>query len=572
MARAPLKLDWGDLLPGRGEAPPPEVEVVASGGGGGGASGEDAEELARLSDREIEERIRRLDDLDLSMSRKLRDDGEKLRRSRSKLQDELQRRRVIARDMKEVEACERVTISKNKGSSAWFDVFNSCFQSSSPSRSTRKFESQERAPSTTGLGHLGSDKSRSLRIGRRISQLLTKTSSSNLSSKCSAHDFQQSISNVGCNDTDSEHFSRRDKNVASCNKRRKACNPVGSSNSDVQRAQEVVLLDDDDDVQPIESIEEDIYEKGQSSSQDAAVDLTELACTSGREPKIYYPSRNDPEAFELTYSDIKCLDPESYISSPIMNFYIQYLQRSLSHGVKPKGDYHIFNTYFYKKLEEALSRKSLVDAGVRKHMGANIHLFHGDANIHFQKLRRWWKGVNIFQKAYIFLPIHGHMHWSLIIICIPAKEDESGPIILHLDSLGLHPSSPIFNTVKRFLEEEWHHVIKNVTPDLPISERVWERLPSEIQANKVAVPQQKNEYDCGLFVLYFIERFIREAPERLRTEDLAMFGRSWFKPEMASELRQRIRKLLLEEFESSRLEGLAESNSSESDVEQESDS
>lgn len=36
------------------------------------------------------------------------------------------------------------------------------------------------------------------------------------------------------------------------------------------------------------------------------------------------------------------------------------------------------------------------------------------------------------------------------------------------------------------------------------------------------VPQQKNEYDCGLFVLYFIERFIREAPERLRTEDLAM--------------------------------------------------
>ncbi|OAY82693.1 Ubiquitin-like-specific protease 1D [Ananas comosus] len=514
MARAPLKLDWGDLLPGRGEAPPPEVEVVASGGGGGGgggASGEDAEELARLSDREIEERIRRLDDLDLSMSRKLRDDGEKLRRSRSKLQDALQRRRVIARDMK------------------------------------------ERAPSATGLGHLGGDKSRSLRIGRRISQLLTKTSSSNLSSKCSAHDFQQSISTVGCNDTDSEHFSRRDKNVASCNKRRKACNPVGSSNSDVQKAQEVVLLDDDDDVQPIESIEEDIYEKGQSSSQDAAVDLTELACTSGREPKIYYPSRNDPEAFELTYSDIKCLDPESYISSPIMNFYIQYLQRSLSHGAKPKGDYHIFNTYFYKKLEEALSRK-------------------GDANIHFQKLRRWWKGVNIFQKAYIFLPIHGHMHWSLIIICIPAKEDESGPIILHLDSLGLHPSSPIFNTVKRFLEEEWHHVIKNVTPDLPISERVWERLPSEIQANKVAVPQQKNEYDCGLFVLYFIERFIREAPERLRTEDLAMFGRSWFKPEMASELRQRIRKLLLEEFESSRLEGLAESNSSESDVEHESDS
>ena len=36
------------------------------------------------------------------------------------------------------------------------------------------------------------------------------------------------------------------------------------------------------------------------------------------------------------------------------------------------------------------------------------------------------------------------------------------------------------------------------------------------------VPQQKNEYDCGLFVLYFMERFIEEAPERLRKKDLAM--------------------------------------------------
>lgn len=28
-------------------------------------------------------------------------------------------------------------------------------------------------------------------------------------------------------------------------------------------------------------------------------------------------------------------------------------------------------------------------------------------NARFAKLRRWLKGVNIFQKAYVFLPIHG---------------------------------------------------------------------------------------------------------------------------------------------------------------------
>lgn len=35
------------------------------------------------------------------------------------------------------------------------------------------------------------------------------------------------------------------------------------------------------------------------------------------------------------------------------------------------------------------------------------------------------------------------------------------------------------------------------------------------------VPQQKNDYDCGLFVLFFIRRFIEDAPQRLKKKDLA---------------------------------------------------
>lgn len=36
------------------------------------------------------------------------------------------------------------------------------------------------------------------------------------------------------------------------------------------------------------------------------------------------------------------------------------------------------------------------------------------------------------------------------------------------------------------------------------------------------VPQQKNEYDCGIFMLYYIERFIRLAPERFTRDNLSM--------------------------------------------------
>jgi hypothetical protein len=69
------------------------------------------------------------------------------------------------------------------------------------------------------------------------------------------------------------------------------------------------------------------------------------------ESKIYYPSRSesffvievsvhreitsiqsdililvdriDPEAVELTYSDMKCLEPEEYLKSPVINFCLQ---------------------------------------------------------------------------------------------------------------------------------------------------------------------------------------------------------------------------------------------------------
>ncbi|KAH6770776.1 hypothetical protein C2S52_015579 [Perilla frutescens var. hirtella] len=223
-----------------------------------------------------------------------------------------------------------------------------------------------------------------------------------------------------------------------------------------------------------------------------------------RETRIYYPSRNDPKAIEICYSDMECLAPETYLSSPIMNFYIRYLQKTTSPSAERKHDYHIFNTYFYEKLKQDVLTKTE----------------QTDREASFFKFRRWWKGMNIFEKAYIFLPIHESLHWSLVIICIPNKEDESRPIILHLDSLGLHSSRSIFSNVKSFLIEEWKFLRKEeVLPKPPIAMNIWNRLSRKIDEKVIEVPQQRNEYDCGLFVLFFMERFIEEAPERLKKQN-----------------------------------------------------
>lgn len=41
------------------------------------------------------------------------------------------------------------------------------------------------------------------------------------------------------------------------------------------------------------------------------------------------------------------------------------------------------------------------------------------------------------------------------------------------------------------------------------------------------VPQQENDYDCGLFVLFYMQRFIDEAPKRLQKKDLSMVSHNF---------------------------------------------
>ncbi|KAD0572588.1 hypothetical protein E3N88_44041 [Mikania micrantha] len=166
-----------------------------------------------------------------------------------------------------------------------------------------------------------------------------------------------------------------------------------------------------------------------------------------KDVKVYYPSRDDPDAVEVNYDYMACLAPEAYISSIIMNFYIRYLQQPSSPSKSATCHYHFFNTYFYNKLEK-LSYKE-------------------DS---FLKFRKWWKGVNLFEKAYILLPVHENVHWSLVIICFPNKEDELGPILLHLDSLGLHDSKLLFDNITRRVQESQREGINLICQELGMLE------------------------------------------------------------------------------------------------------
>ncbi|KAH9708972.1 ubiquitin-like-specific protease 1D [Citrus sinensis] len=270
-----------------------------------------------------------------------------------------------------------------------------------------------------------------------------------------------------------------------------------SKNPRLRKEQNLVLLDED------ESPVEDASEESEGSLH---IETTEQADE--------FAEWVDPESVEICYTDINHLAPAAYLTSPIMNFYIRYLQLQASPTNRAIRDCHFFNTYFYRFCKPF----KLESEGNTETARASVH-------------------------------------WSLVIICIPDKEDESGPIILHLDSLKLHCSLSIFSNIRSFLKEEWNYLKQEVSPsDLPIAERIWQHLPRRIDDRIIPVPQQKNDYDCGLFVLFFMERFMEEAPERLKKKDLAMFGKRWFRPEEASGLRIKIRNLLKKQFQISSAE------------------
>ncbi|XP_078442457.1 ubiquitin-like-specific protease 1D [Wolffia australiana] len=498
MGKKPLQIPWRNLLSDRERQEGREAEIPS----------EEPNFSSCMTDQELADGIERHHKhLSSDVALKLPDGGSKLKMRLKMMEEERDRRQnlVCSVSEKDGEKCKDGGRPKRRKSPGSFGSrFSELLEKKVTSRNHeahRKELSVMCKDGSSDVGRLGWKKHKS-KGSSRSSPFRSPRGVTSRDRRKSGGIKPQGIGVFGGS------FLQQEKGCTSYfSERRKS--PEKSLNCNPMKVQDVVLLD----------------EEAQQVDQPRKGEETDDGLLSIKEKKVYFPSRDHPECVELCHSDLKCLEPESYLSSNIMNFYILYIQREMSSSGKPNEEYHFCNTYFYRKLEEATSKK-------------------GEIRKHLTKLRRWWKGVNIFEKSYIFLPIHGDLHWSLVIICIPAKQDQFGPIVLHLDSLRFHSSAQILDNVERYLKEEWAYLEETTPQDLPISKRPWLNLPKMIEKTRIAVPQQKNDYDCGLFVLYFMERFIEAAPARLSREDLAMFGKKWFDPEEASGMRQRLRDLL----------------------------
>ncbi|KAE9595063.1 putative Ulp1 peptidase [Lupinus albus] len=248
--------------------------------------------------------------------------------------------------------------------------------------------------------------------------------------------------------------------------------------------------------------------------------------------EVIYP-KGEPDAISISKRDVELLRPETFINDTIIDFYIKYLKNKIPD--REQDRFHFFNCFFFRKLADLDKDPSSAC----------------DGKAAFQRVRKWTRRVNLFEKDYIIIPINYSLHWSLIVICHPGevvcfkeeefKESSKVPCILHMDSLkGSHKG--LKNVFQSYLCEEWKVRHNNVADD-----DVLKFL--HLRFISLELPQQENFYDCGLFLLHYVERFLEEAPVnfnpfKIITKFSNFLSSNWFPPPEASLKRSHIHNLI----------------------------
>ncbi|GFP89554.1 probable ubiquitin-like-specific protease 2b [Phtheirospermum japonicum] len=205
--------------------------------------------------------------------------------------------------------------------------------------------------------------------------------------------------------------------------------------------------------------------------------------------EVIYP-KGDPDAVSISKRDVDLLLPDTFVNDTIIDFYIKYLKSRQM--VEERTKFHFFNSFFFRKLADMDKDPSSAFDG----KAAFQHAEDG-------------KSIRV-------------------------------PCIMHMDSLrGNHAG--LKDLIQSYLWEEWKERLKETSEDLYSNFRNLKFIPLEL-------PQQQNSYDCGLFLLHYVELFLEEVPTNFSIYQIASSSKflqpDWFPPGEASMKRTRIEKLI----------------------------
>ena len=165
----------------------------------------------------------------------------------------------------------------------------------------------------------------------------------------------------------------------------------------------------------------------------------------------------------ITKQDIRTLRNECWLNDEIINFYMNMLVERNNNNNNNEAPIHAFSTFFYPKL---------VKEG---HRG----------------VKGWSKKFNLFAFHRILIPVHLGNHWCLAVIDMKKKK------ITYYDSKGAS-NNKCLQALKQYM------IAESQTKNINFNESEWTLL------NKKDIPQQMNNFDCGVFACKFAEYITRD--------------------------------------------------------------
>lgn len=178
----------------------------------------------------------------------------------------------------------------------------------------------------------------------------------------------------------------------------------------------------------------------------------------------------------LSLEDLSTLEEQNWLNDQIINMYGELIMEATQHKV------HFFNSFFHRQL---------VAKG-------------------YEGVKRWTKKVDLFSKWLLLIPIHLEIHWSLITVTMATKT------ISYYDSQGIVFRHTTDNILKYLLSEAKE---KKQTA----FQRGW-----KITIIK-GIPQQKNDSDCGVFVLEYCRCLSVKQPLLFSQEDMPRIRKRIYK-------------------------------------------
>ncbi|KAK1677985.1 hypothetical protein QYE76_038833 [Lolium multiflorum] len=195
-------------------------------------------------------------------------------------------------------------------------------------------------------------------------------------------------------------------------------------------------------------------------------------------------ARHEPSNIEITREKLGCLRPRRWLNDEVINFYLELLKERAKREPTRFLKCHFFNTFFYKKL-----------AG-------------GKTGYDYESVRRWTTlnklGYELLDCDKIFIPIHRDLHWCLAVINMKEKTYQ------YLDSFGVMDFD-VLRILATYIMDE---VKDKSNIELDVSS--WQDV-------SVPLRVQHNGWDCGMFMLKFIDFHSQGVSPSFSQEDMEYF-------------------------------------------------